>query len=345
MIFDRKKDKLARQLEQMKLIHVIGLQIVSVSRLDKLMAMLVSQTRKALGYDNISVFLAEGDKLVFRATTHHPELFSGLKVAMGEGIIGRCAENRRTMLINDISRVQYYIRSGLKGVAAEIATPIIFGERLIGVLTIESKQKDAFSEEDVWVVSILGSQLGVAIHNLQVTRARIREMEALHAIGLKIASKIELDELLETIVSLARNSLGYDYSGIFLLKGDKLVLNAHSNPDETEVGIRISMGQGVIGRCAQSKQHVYVEDVTKCDFYIESGLKGVGSALALPIMFENRLMGVFGVESRMRAAFRSSDRRLLTILCAQIGVALRNAEMLTALKNLGVRPSKPPDGA
>jgi sigma-B regulation protein RsbU (phosphoserine phosphatase) len=202
------------------------------------------------------------------------------------------------------------------------------------VLSAESTRKRAFAREDEWVLGILGSHLGVAIRNLQQTRVRIRKMELLHQIGLKIASKIEIDEILRTVIELVRDSLGYEYSSIFLVADGRLVLRAHSIPGEADLRREIPFGEGIVGRCAQRRKIVNIADVASCDFTIASSLRGVRSAIAVPILFEDRLLGVLGTESRARGAYARDDERLLGILCAQTGVAIRNAEMLSVLKEM-----------
>lgn len=318
----------------MALLHKIGLEIVAASDLDRLLAILVKQSRQILGYDNFAIFLVEEDALALQATTYLSKSVLGLKIPFGKGVVGTCGLKKKPLVIDDVSKCSYYMRSGLEGVQSEIATPIFFGTQLLGVLSVESTRKKAFSREDVWMLGILGSQLGVAIRNLQQTRARIREMELLHKIGLKIVSKIELDELLRTVVDLMRDSLGYDYCGFFVIVNEKLILKVHSIPGDKDLFREIPFGEGVVGTCAERKEIVNIADVASCDFYIPSGLKGVKSSIAVPILFEGKLLGVLGTESRVRGAYTRDDERLLRILCAQIGVAMRNAEMLSVMKEM-----------
>ncbi len=339
MSFEMKSDKSTKKMRRLELLHSIGLKIASVFELDGLLSFTVDFTRETLGYDDCAIFLIKGEKLILKAASGFPEKTLGKKIPIGKGIVGRCAQKKKIVNIEDVSECKFYIPSGLKNIKSEIAVPIFFGEKLLGVLAIESTKKNAFSKEDEETLSVLCSQIGVAIRNIELTESRIKEMELLHQIGLKIVSKMDLDELLNTVVNLIKDSLGYDFSGIFLPVGKKLVLKAHSRCKETRLGLEIKFGEGLVGRSAQSKEVINIGDVSKCDFYIPSGLKEVKSALALPIKYDKRLLGVLATESCEMEAFKDEDVKLLKILCSQIGVALRNAEMHTELQKMAITDS------
>ncbi len=331
--------ELARIIKRMKLLHEVGLRIASVFELDKLLSSAVNLTREILGYDDCAIFLVEREKLVLKAIAAFPKEVLGKKIPVGKGIVGKCAEDRKIINIGDISKCSFYIPSGLENIKSKIALPIIFGGKLLGVLTIESTQKNAFSKQDEEILSILCSQIGLAINNIEITQSKIKEMELLHQIGLKIVSKVELDKLLSFVVNLIKDNLGYDFSAIFLPVGKKLILKAHSIGKKAHLGLEIKFGEGIVGKSAATKEIINIGDVSKCDFYIPSELKDAKSALAIPILHNNRLFGVLGVESSEKNAFKEDDIKLLKILCSQIGVALRNAEMHAELQKLAITDS------
>jgi len=326
--------ELAKQVEQLKLLHIIGLEIAAASDMDRLFSVVVRQTQGVLGYDSFAIFLLEGEALALKAASYFPKEFVGLKIPVGKGVVGKCAAGRKTLTIGNVETCDFYIHSGLEGVKSEIAAPIIFGSRLVGVFSIESTRGDAFGAEDERVLSILCSQLGVAIRNLELMSSRIGDLETLNQISKTIMSGTVREEILSTATTALSEMLGFDYVGIFMVRDDTLVLKSHSIPSEVELSVEIRMGEGVIGLCARRRSLVKVDDVTTCDFYIPSGLKGVRSAIAVPILFGNRLFGVLGSESRRVAAYRPDDVRIFDFLAASLGVALHNAERVASLTRL-----------
>ncbi|MFX1539079.1 MAG: diguanylate cyclase, partial [Promethearchaeota archaeon] len=331
--------ELSERIKQVELLNKIGMKIVSVSDLDNLLETVAAYAKKFLGYDNCAIFLIEGTDLILKSTYYFPKQYRGMKIPVGKGVVGKCIQKKELINISDISKCKFYIPSGLKRIQSEIALPIIYGKQPLGALTIESTKKEAFTKEDERMLGILSSQLGVAINKVRLTQSRFKEMELLRQAGLKIVSNIDLDKLLSIIVNLVRESLGYDNCAIFLPQGKKLILKAQSHFPKKVLGLEIKFGEGIVGRSAKRKKVINIGDVPKCDFYIPSGLKGIQSALALPILYENRLIGILATESRKKEAYRNEDVNVLTILSSQIGVALRNAEMLGELKKMSITDS------
>jgi GAF domain-containing protein len=85
---------------------------------------------------------------------------------IGEGVVGTVAKTRKPWRIGDVRKVPEYI-SMWDGILSELCLPISIGERLLGVLNLESKQLNAFSEADERLLSTLAGQLAVAIDRLR----------------------------------------------------------------------------------------------------------------------------------------------------------------------------------
>jgi len=325
-----------RHVEQLNMLHSIALKIASASDLDTLLTLVVKETRDTLGYGNLAVFLAEGEVLSLKAYTHQRKGFKDLTVPLGQGIIGRCAADKTIISVADTSSCDHWTHAGFKGIQSEIAAPIIVGERLLGLLTIGSTQKGAFSEEDERVLAILSAQLGVAICNLGHTRSRINEMELLHVIGLKTASVFDRDILLGNVVDCIHKTLAYDYAGIYLKMDNKLVLKAHSLPDKSLLGKEIGLRDGPVHGYTRSDKAPDINALFPHNTVVTSGRKEIKSAVALPILFEDELLGLLIAESCTKTALEEDDIRLLNILCSHTGVALRNTNVMDELKRLAV---------
>src|SRR5262249_45097901 len=119
-----------------------------------------------LGYDSCAVLRLEGGHLVLEASTgRFPEHLKGRRIGIGSGITGQCARQRRIINVGDVRTHPDYIPSGIEGVRSEVACPLLFQEQLLGVFVIASLEENAFDEEDVRLLSILGAQAAVGIHN------------------------------------------------------------------------------------------------------------------------------------------------------------------------------------
>jgi diguanylate cyclase (GGDEF)-like protein len=316
-----------------RLLHEIGAQIGAELDLHRLLKLIVERVRSALGYSYCAILLKEGGNLVIRAVTEYPEEIIGRRIPLGEGISGRCARDRKEMLVNDLAACDYYIHLGSSVFRSELDLPIVFSNRLLGVLNVQSVKRNGIRGGDVAFLRTLSHQIAIALHHSLV----LAQMQLVQDIGMKLVSIIKPDDLFASIVVAAQQRLQYDTCAILEREGDHLIFKASSGEFPSAlVGMRIPLGHGVTGRCAQQRQVINVGDVQLDPGYIPSGIAGIRSEIACPVIADEELLGVLTVESRSLNAFGEDDVRLLSILALQVAVGMRNARMYAEIEKLAV---------
>ena len=97
----------------------------------------------------------------------------GYRQSIHEGIIGAAARSRGRVLVADVrSDARYLPVPGAEWVRSELAVPVVAGDRLLGVLNIESGV--TFGEADAEGIEILADQLAAAIENARLFEAERR---------------------------------------------------------------------------------------------------------------------------------------------------------------------------
>ncbi len=318
--------------EEFELIYNVAMQLGSELDLDRLLKLIVENIKQALHYPHCSILLKEGDDLVVRAYTDDQEAV-GTHIPIGRGVTGRCALSKKELLIQDVSACEYYISIGDIHYKSEFDVPILYRDKILGVLNTETHAKNAYTDRDVRILKILSNQIAMAIHNAQAHN----QLGLLQEIGVRLASLMKLQELLELIVQETQHTLHYDSCAIFLVECDNLVLKAITKefPPET-IGLKINIGTGITGLCAREKKTVNVADIDKNCEYIPSGMADIRSEIASPIISENELLGVLTVESKRLNAFDDDDGRFLSILCSQVAVAIRNARSYMEIEKMAI---------
>ena len=129
--------------DDLDLILQIGLQINAEHDLDRLLHLAVEAVKDSLHYPYCAVLLKEGTNLVIRAVTQDPEATIGKRLPLGHGITGRCAASRQEELVTDISQCPYYVHFGDEVFQSELDIPIVFRDRVLGVLNTQSPERDA----------------------------------------------------------------------------------------------------------------------------------------------------------------------------------------------------------
>jgi len=163
---------------------------------------------------------------------------------------------------------------------------------------------------------------------------KVAELEVLNSVSVTLSSILDIDAILPEIIRIIKTTLRYFNCAILLVDDatNELVLKAHSGYERVDPGFRIKIGEmGVTGWAAMLGEPVIVPDVSKDPRYIP-GVKSARSEVAVPLVFEGKVIGVLDVESEKVNAFGEEDVRILTTVGGTLAVALRNAQAYKHLK-------------
>ena len=156
---------------------------------------------------------------------------------------------------------------------------------------------------------------------------QVEDLLRLQKAAQKISSILDLDELIDKVVNDVARSFGCVEANIYLQEEEHgaIALAGVCGCTVYHKGHRLRIGQdGMAGYVAATKQMRYAADVRKDEYYIrceESTL----SEVAIPLLVEGRLVGVFSASHPELDAFPPQQLRLLQALCVHIAVAINNA--------------------
>ncbi|MBU7043823.1 MAG: DUF835 domain-containing protein [Theionarchaea archaeon] len=246
----------------------------------------VSDSVKDLvGFDNFIIFLVSEDTETITpvyATEDIREKINGLKITLGEGLVGHCMTTKESILLNDAhadERVRK-VKGLTESFSSQILIPLIIEDTCVGALHISRRTKDAYDEKDVEILKPLSEIVSSAIKNARLCdelkafnrelEARVKERSKRTGIILQarqhLQREMSWEDGLMTIVE-AMGGLGFDRVGIFLVNTLKKTLEYRYGkgthlPDR---GLSISLKDtsyfGV--RCVTEKRTIYVEDSQK----------------------------------------------------------------------------------
>ncbi len=145
----------------------------------------------------------------------------------------------------------------------------------------------------------------------------------------QINSTLDLDELMVHIAEVVKRAVEYQVFAILLLNEKTRELRVRfslGHPDEVVRNLRIKMGEGIVGRAAQTARSILVNDVRDDPTYIES-LPSVRSELAVPLIVKKRVIGVIDLESPELDFFTEQHQNLLELLAGRMAMAVENARL------------------
>ncbi len=302
--------------------------------LDTTLRRVAEVVRKVIDYEIFAILLLneKTQELRFRFQIGYPPEFAErTKVKVGEGVTGLAAQQKEAVLIDDVRNDPRYIEA-IPNVCSELAIPLITKNRVIGVIDIEAREPNAFTDEHRSVLTLVASRMAAGIENAQLytrTTKQARILMLLNEIARELTSILNLDELLGRIAELVRRLIDYQMFSILLLDstGEKLQHRFSLRFDENiHLKHEIPLGRGVVGYAAESMHAVLVPDVTKDARYVQANPE-TRSELAVPLIYKSKVVGVLDLEHTRRGFFTEEHKRTMTTLAAQIAIALENARL------------------
>jgi len=168
----RQEGELQRRAALMALTYDVVHRVSNKVDLDELFSEVVTAVRDAFDYYGVMLLLVDerAKCLTLQAVKGDfahivPE---NHQVAIGEGMIGSAGASGETEFSGDVSQEPRYLRVASEATKSELAVPIKDGEKIIGVLDIQSDQFDVFDEADVMVMETLSAHIAIAIENAQL---------------------------------------------------------------------------------------------------------------------------------------------------------------------------------
>lgn len=320
--------------ELLTFIIEVGEQINSTLDLDELLRRIAEIVKRAMDYEVFAILLLneKTQELRVHFSLGHPkDTVRNLRIKVGEGIVGRAAQTRRSVVVNDVTSDPTYIPS-LPSIRSEMAVPLIFKGRLIGIIDLESPQPDYFNDSHVSLLELLASRMAFAIENARLYRRTLRQartLQLLNEISRELSSVLVVNELLRKIGTLTKRLVDYHRFGILMADNQTQTFNAvislkqdESQPEKTTV----KFGQGIVGAAGSLRQTVVVGDVSKDPRYIPTNPE-TRSEMTVPLIYRERVIGVIDLESPHLHYFNDEHVRIFTTLAPQIAIAIENASL------------------
>lgn len=136
--------------------------------LNETLSVLASRLKGMVPYDALAIYVRQEDKLIptYVAGQDH-QLFSSLRIPVGQGLSGWVAENNRAIVNGNPSVEPGYLNDPAKfsTLQSALAIPLEGANGVIGVLALYHASRDAFSRDQLRILQAIGPKLSVSIEN------------------------------------------------------------------------------------------------------------------------------------------------------------------------------------
>ena len=345
---DLKRARISLDVQRARTLHTlfsISREMTAILDLEPLLERIATLVKSLIDYDVLGIFRLDPDgrRLSWLGGSgYQPDRARETEYPADRGICGRVVRTREAVCIGDVARDPDYYPPNGEPYRSNLAVPLIHMDRVIGVLNMESRRAHFFTTEHVTVISTLAGPIAAAMENARLfeeSRRQALALETLHGIGREVASILDLDFLLDRVGDLTRRVIDHELFTIFLLdeKTGKFSWRTAIGYDPTWVAERdIRLGEGIISRAALGREPVIVGDVASDpDYIIPRTLDGrvPRSELAVPLVVQDRVLGVIALESVEPEHFRPEHGRMMAILASQVATAIENAQLYREIKD------------
>jgi phosphoserine phosphatase RsbU/P len=310
-------------------------QEINVSlNLDEVLKAAAAQIKRLIDYEIFAVLLSEenSNELYFRfAIGHRPEVVEHWRIPLGDGIIGAAASTGQAIRVADVSKDPRYLNA-VEAVRSELAVPLVVRGRVIGVLDIESSQLDYFTPDQQNILTLVASRIGTAVENARLfenARNQAETLLLLNEVAREASSTLDLEEVLRRAAELTKRLIDYQIFSILLYDEVNHLFRQRVTVkfgQRTFERFTVSPHEGIVGAAATLRRPVVVPDVRLDPRYIMANLE-TRSELAVPMLYQDRVVGVLDLESPQLNYFTPDHVEVLSILAAHLAVSIENARL------------------
>lgn len=339
-----------KYIKELTTLKDIGISIVSTIELDKLWELLYRQVCRLIELQDfcITTYNHENEELHNVINILHGQpCAEGEKLRkFGNGWIEHVICTNKPLLINGDTKIKYIksnILSGDKKVKSFVGVPTSCGTNVLGVISVKNyESENAYDEHTVEILSSIAEYTAIAIKNARLfneSQRHLEEMTAIHEIGMKLTSSLDISNLLQYIAENVLNLTGASHVRIFSLTSEtgKFTQRATAWPPHGKKPPTIwPRNTGFTAAVVQSKKPVIIEKAPEHPIFSapEAQKWGIQSVAGFPLKGKWGLNGVLIVAFLEHHKFNKNEVNLLSLLADQAAIAIENAQLYKETKQL-----------
>src|SRR6266849_3831706 len=327
-------DRVDLSTELLATLTEIGEEVNASLDLDEVLAHTALLIKRHIDFEFFGVLMVDNDgvTLVHRfASGYPPGLAENLRIPIGQGITGTAAATGQPVRVGDVSKDPRYIKA-IDIIRSELAVPLMFRGKCVGVLDIQSRHENYFTKEQQSILTLLASRLAVAIENAQLFQrvsAQAETLLVLNDVSRELSSILDVEAQLRRTAELVKRVIDYQILSLMLYDEEQKVFRHRldvKHGQRVQGKLRVAATEGLVGAAATLREPVVVPDVTADPRYLMVNPE-TRSELAIPMMYKNKVIGVLDLESPQLNYFTEAHVQTLSILASNLAVSLENARL------------------
>ncbi len=368
---ERVEKALKHRLEQLAALSQASQAVTASLEPDQVLAEIVSLANEVVDTDYTGVVLVDETGQTSQSAEDLPGVQALEYRIRDDGFTSWIVRLRRAVIIDEIDADgtvypslgegappkanPLLVQANIKSIAG---LPLMVKDRLLGVLYLHSLRTNAFGGQ-LFLLAAFANQVAIALENARLFQAEQQQSQRLALlvdVARIAATTFDADALLQAVAESIFRHYNYPRVGLFTLddKGQTLILRGRSSEtialnEKAVPGLyRLKIDQGIAGYVARTGEPHLAPDVSIDPYFVNPTEIPAQSALCVPILEEDAVVGTIILESERLADFDQEDRSLLEAVASTVAIGLRNARLyqetqrrvqeLTLLNSIALRP-------
>lgn len=272
-----------------------------------------------------------GDTLRIEATWNYCEAVKATEFSiLGDALLTEMIGTRQSVVLDDLKPdFRLALNAGLpKLVKSSLLLPILIDDRVIGVGVCVAFRSKTFSALDLQRAEQYLERLGHTIENALIfgdMSRYLQQFALLNELARAASIGTETAEVARAVVHRLRRAFRTDLVAVLMRSSDgKNLLEYGIEPHDEPLVIPIATS--LVGYVAEHDTAVRVGDVRQAPRFLDER-RAVISALAVPLKYQGRVIGVIAVESTQSNAFTTHDEQLLGVIASHLAGLFENVRL------------------
>lgn len=324
-------EEVERHLEEALVLNRLASAALSSLELDEILQRGLSALVGVRNFERVHVLLldqARGQLWLHPALRHLFQAVEIDRLPLGKGITGWVAQTGQPLLVGDVRQSPHYV-AGYRDTLSELAVPLRVGERILGVLDVQSTRLNGFTEVDLRFLTTLAAMLSPVIENAHLydeMQQRIRELTALGQVSQALSKAADLKTILNIVLGEVLSLLESQEGSVILIDppdsnrlrivaecglGPEVVKAFNSRPVYTH--------EGTFRRALGSGQIIEIEDTARDPDFLHDVGSRAKALTNIPLVTERGSIGLIAVGGLPKDEM---TRRLLRALADMAAAAI-----------------------
>ncbi len=342
-----------RRTDQIATVAEASRALTQILNTDELLNRIVTLIHDRFGFPYVHLYTVDPvqSRINFKAgsgerTSRFSEANISYDLHASQGVIPWVVQLGATKRINDVKSEPLYLETPFAQdhSGSEMAVPLSFGGEVLGVLDIQSEEKNAFSKEDQQLVETLADNVAIAIRNARLYRSeqwRRQVAESLRDVAGLLSDNSALDDVLRAILEQLKKNLPCDVAGIWLFDSDipentpienrRLHLAAYLASDDyssEKLGeLNFIPDAWVKNALIQEQPTIRRPDETIGPIAVQYNMPQDYSSIAAPLHTGNEILGMVTLINHEPGRYGTKSQKITSAFASYAAIAIENTRL------------------